>query len=314
MFGRIAETARKSTGLRASVANAVLRRTSVRWTLEKTVGITRHRSMPPFAKVPFTKWFAARDWKRGTAGQVVLFNDTFNTYNYPSVAMAATELLEACGYEVILPGHRCCGRPMLSKGMLEEARVLADETLDALFAYAEEDIPILGLEPSCYLSFDDEYRSLFPGDRRVDTVVSATQSFEAFITGLAAGGKLPLSFTGEDRNVVYHGHCHLKSLAGTSTVLGALRLPENYAVEEITSGCCGMAGSFGFEKEHYDISVQIGEDRLFPAVRDADDRTLVCASGVSCRQQIEHGTGRSVLHPAELLRGALASGGAKASA
>jgi FAD/FMN-containing dehydrogenase/Fe-S oxidoreductase len=308
MFGDIAETAGKNTGLRARLANAVLRRPSVRWGLEKTVGITRHRAMPPFATVPFTEWFSARAWTRGRAGQVVLFNDTFNTYNYPSVARSATEILEACGYEVILPGHRCCGRPMLSKGMLEEARVLADETLDALFAYAEEGIPIVGLEPSCYLSFDDEYRSLFPGDRRVDTVVAATGSLEAFLTGLAAEGKLPLKFTAATRDVVYHGHCHLKSLAGTSDVLEALRLPANYTVREVASGCCGMAGSFGFEKEHYDLSMQIGEDRLFPAVREAEEDVLVCASGVSCRQQIEHGTGRSVLHPAELLREAIAPG------
>jgi Fe-S oxidoreductase len=290
----------------------------VRWGLEKFVGISRQRHLPEFAAEPFTHWFKHRmaDRRRQTAdsqrptavsGQpsaVVLFNDTFNTYNYPQVAIAATEVLEAAGFEVILPGHGCCGRPMMSKGLVNRARRAARQTIEKLAPLAQQGLPIVGLEPSCILSMRDEYFSLLPGDPRVKLVADHCYTFEEFIAKLADAGELRLEFAAEPQPVLLHGHCHQKSLVGTKPSLRTLSLL-GYSVTEVDSGCCGMAGSFGYEAEHYDISITMAERRLLPAVRQQPDETIIAAAGVSCRQQIKHGAGRQALHPAEVLRAAL---------
>ncbi|MCK6624277.1 MAG: FAD-binding protein [Anaerolineae bacterium] len=235
---------------------------------------------------------------------VVLFNDTFNTYNYPHVAIAATEVLEAAGFEVILPGHKCCGRPMMSKGLVKQARRAAQETIDRLAPLAEQGLPIVGLEPSCLLSLRDEYFSLLPGDPRVKLVADHCFTFEEFIARLADSGELNLNFSGVSRPVLLHGHCHQKALVGTGPSRRILALP-GHSVTEIDSGCCGMAGAFGYETEHYDISLAMAERRLLPIIRQKDQNTIIAAAGVSCRQQIKHGTGRQAYHPAEILRAAL---------
>ena len=308
LFGRVARSARRASGVRAVAANTLLRQKPVRWMMERSMGIARERPLPTFARTPFTTWFEDRPRREVRGEPIVLFNDTFNTYNYPDVARAATLFLEACGFEVRLSNHGCCGRPMLSKGMLREAREAADATLDALAPLARDGLTIVGLEPSCLLSFRDEYASLLPGDPRVVAVAERALLFDEFLAGLDLSARLQTPFTLAERRVLYHGHCHQKALAGTAASLQALGLPPGYVVEEVDSGCCGMAGSFGFEAEHYDVSMRIGEDRLFPAVRRAGASALVCAPGVSCRQQIEHGTGRKALHPAEVLWEALESG------
>jgi Fe-S oxidoreductase len=238
--------------------------------------------------------------------KVVLFNDTFNTYNYPHTAIAATELLEAAGFEVILPGHACCGRPMISKGLVHKARRAARQTVDRLFPLAEQGLPIIGLEPSCLLTLRDEYYYLLPGERpRVKLIAEQSYMFEEFIASLADRGELNLDFKEETREVLLHGHCHQKALIGTGPSKRTLSQPPGYRVTEVDSGCCGMAGSFGYEAEHYDISMAMAERRLLPAVRQKDETTIIAAAGVSCRQQIKHGTGRQALHPAEVLRQAL---------
>jgi Fe-S oxidoreductase len=236
----------------------------------------------------------------GRRSAVVLFNDTFNTYNYPHVAIAATEVLEAAGFEVILPGHHCCGRPMMSKGLVNKARRAARDTIERLAPLAEQGLPIVGLEPSCLLSMRDEYFSLLPGDPRVKLVAEHCYTFEEFMAQLADAGQLNLNFVAEPSSVLLHGHCHQKALVGTGPSKRTLSLP-GHSVTEIDSGCCGMAGAFGYEVEHYDISLAMAERRLLPAVRQKDQDTIIAAAGVSCRQQIKHGTGRQALHPAEVL-------------
>ena len=239
-------------------------------------------------------------------GQVVLFNDTFNTYQEPDIAVAATEVLEAAGFEVLLPeGHRCCGRPMISKGLVKKARTAARNTVARLVPFAEAGLPIIGLEPSCLLSFRDEYLYLLPGDAQAQRVAKQAVLFEEFIACLADAGQLPLSFTREKRDLLLHGHCHQRALVGTEPTRQVLSLPENYEVREVDSSCCGMAGSFGYEKEHYRISCTMAERRLLPEVRASGGATIVVAPGTSCRHQIEHGSARRVLHPAEVLRDAL---------
>jgi Fe-S oxidoreductase len=296
------------------------------------VGISRQRQLPEFATVPFTLWFKRRQgggeaadgrmakreennrkYPKGTSSKivnpkskkVVLFNDTFNTYNYPLVSIAATELFEAAGFEVILPGHRCCGRPMISKGLLRKARRAARDTIERLTPFAEQGIPIVGLEPSCILSLRDDYFSLLPGDWRVKKVAEQSYTFEEFMAKLADEGELDLEFREEARQVLLHGHCHQKALVGSKPSQRTLTLPGGYTVTEVDSGCCGMAGSFGYEAEHYDMSLAMAERRLLPAVREQSADTLIAAAGVSCRQQIKHGAGKQAYHPAEILRTAL---------
>jgi len=298
-FAAAARSARRYSGFVAPLVNKISAKTSVRRSLDSFYGISHKRTLPPFAKRPFTRWFRRRTKPDSSpSGRVVLFNDTFNTYHYPDVAIAATRVLEACGFEVVLPGHRCCGRPAISKGLVKLARKYASDTLDRLVPFAREGLPIIGLEPSCILSFDDEYHSLLPGDARVPLVAERAILFDDFIAALDPAILPDMTGFGE---VLLHGHCHQKAAVGTSGTHGALTAVDGCSVNEIDSGCCGMAGSFGFEKEHYDISMQIGKQRLFPAVKGTPRHTTIVAPGVSCRQQIEEGTGRKALHPAEVL-------------
>jgi FAD/FMN-containing dehydrogenase/Fe-S oxidoreductase len=308
LFADIAFWSRLGSGFTASLANWSINNKLIRWGMEKLLGISSKRQLPPFAGQPFTRWFKYRQNAQNgrPAKKVVLFNDTFNTYNYPHTAIAATEVLEAAGFEVILPGHQCCGRPMISKGLVNKARRAAQDTIDRLAPLAEQDIPIVGLEPSCLLSIRDEYYYLLPHDqRRVKLVAEQCYTFEEFMAKLDDEGELNLDFTDESRAILLHGHCHQKALVGTGPSKRALTLPSGYSVAEVDSGCCGMAGSFGYEAEHYDISLAMAERRLLPAVRKQSQETIIAAAGVSCRQQIKHGTGKQALHPVEILRAAL---------
>ncbi len=303
-FGQVARQSRLSSGALAPLVNRSLNSRPMRALLEKTLGITPMRPLPTFARQPFTTWFKKHKTPK-TGKQVVLFNDTFNTYNTPEVSIAATELLEAAGYEVVLPGHGCCGRPMMSKGLFDEARAAALDTVVRLALFAKQGIPIVGLEPSCLLSFRDEYHSLLPGDIRVEQVAAQSMMLEEFLAREAEAGTLNLTFTDTARHLLLHGHCHQKALVGTGPSKQSLTLPPQYTLEEVDSSCCGMAGSFGYEKEHYDLSMQMAERRLLPAVRAAEADTVIVAAGFSCRHQIEHGAGRLPLHPAQVLREAL---------
>ncbi|MEW5958573.1 MAG: FAD-linked oxidase C-terminal domain-containing protein [Chloroflexota bacterium] len=335
LFADIAFWSHLGSGMFAPLSNWCLRNGLVRWGLEKFLGISRQRQLPEFAGLPFTHWFKRRqrmanermaNERRSVANkeeynrkstpvrravqnrkskQVVLFNDTFNTYNYPHVSIAATEVLEAAGFEVVLPGHKCCGRPMISKGLVNKARRAAQDTVTRLLPFAEQGIPIVGLEPSCILSLRDEYFALLPGDWRVKKVAELCYTFEEFMAKLANDGELNLEFKEAPQPVLLHGHCHQKALVGTDPSQQTLTLPPGYTVTEVDSGCCGMAGAFGYEVEHYDISLAMAERRLLPAVRRQSEETIIAAAGVSCRQQIKHGTGRQALHPAEILREAL---------
>ncbi|NKB65480.1 MAG: FAD-binding protein [Candidatus Latescibacteria bacterium] len=280
-----------------------------RWFLDRFVGIDKRRSLPALAGQRFSRWFAGRSYKVGEQrekrGQVVLFNDTFVEYNDPQIGMAATILLERAGYEVILAGtDTCCGRPLISKGFLAEARQKALAAVETLAPYAEKCVPILGLEPSCILSFGDDYLDLLD-DPRAEKVAQQSQLLEEFLAQQARQGELSLEFTRTPRRILVHAHCHQKALVGSRATLEVLNLPPGYKATEIVSGCCGMAGSFGYEKEHYEISMKVGEERLFEVVRQADPAVKIAAVGTSCRHQIAAATGREVRHWAEILVEAL---------
>lgn len=306
LFGNIAALSRLGSGPAAPVLNGLMRSRPARWALERGLGITGRRPMPAFAREPFTRWFKRRSSATENRPKVALFNDTFNTYNEPHIAIAAVEVLEAAGYQVVLPGIRCCGRPMISKGLVKQARAAARDTVQRLVPFAEAGIPIVGLEPSCLLSLRDEYLYLLSEKDQVSLVADHAVLFEEFIANLADENRLTLAWADDKRDIMLHGHCHQRALTGTEPTMKVLGLPPGYAVQEVDSSCCGMAGAFGYESEHYDISCRMAERRLLPAVRSSANDTMIVAPGTSCRHQITHGTGKRVLHPAEVLRSALA--------
>jgi Fe-S oxidoreductase len=274
------------------------------------LGITNKRPLPMLSRKPLPGWFKKRQSGKAAEGKseilrVALFHDPFTNYNQPEVGIAAVEFLEAAGYEVIWPDHQGDGRPYISKGLVKEAKQMADETLSVLVPLAEQGIPIVGLEPSSLLSLRDDYFFLLPGDPRVPLVAEHAYTFEEFVARLADEDQLDLTFTEEPRHILLHGHCHQKALVGTGPAIRALTLPPNYTLTEVDTSCCGMAGSFGYEAEHYEISMRMAERRLLPAVREASFDTIVVAAGISCRQQIKHGARRQALHPAQVLREAI---------
>ena len=271
------------------------------------LGISSRRQQPRFARQSLPDWFAQRDRSRVSAarfGAVALYNDTFMNYNYPEIGIAAVELLEAAGYEVQLVNGGCCGRPMISKGMLDQARELARSNMAGLYDLARQGIPIVGCEPSCLLTLRDEYPEFVP-EEQARVVAENSFLIDEFLAKAKSDDRLDLTFKNVEKRVLFHGHCHQKAMVGTEHSLAALRLVPGYEVELINAGCCGMAGSFGFEKEHYDISMQIGGLALFPSI-DSKPDWEVAVMGVSCRQQIEHGTGRKARHLVEILRDAVA--------
>jgi Fe-S oxidoreductase len=299
LFGRIERLNRLGARF-APLANRLANSRLNRWMLERLAGIDSRRPLPSFAGETFENWFQAhRPDGQGAQGTVLLFHDTFNTFNTPDVAIAATRFLERAGYRVTLADKRCCGRPMISKGMLAEARDNAAWNVEKLFPHAEKGMAIVGLEPSCLLTLRDEYPELLRGDK-AKTVARRSFLFEEFISSERKAGRLSLAFAGNGKKALLHGHCHQKALVGTAPTVETLRWA-GYEVTEVDSGCCGMAGSFGFEKEHYDVSLAIANRRLAPAVRAADPSVEIVASGISCRQQIEHVAGRKAKHPAEAL-------------
>jgi FAD/FMN-containing dehydrogenase/Fe-S oxidoreductase len=304
LFGRIARLNRFAARL-PTIANWMVQVPFNRWLMEKVAGIDRRRPLPAFAPETFTDWFARRPAPAAAPrGEVVLFHDTFVTYNTPEIGRAAVELLEAAGYRVVLVDRKCCGRPLISKGMLAEAREHAAWNVARLYPYAARGVAIVGLEPSCLLTLRDEWVDLVRTD---EARAVATQSalLEQFLLRERERG-LTLPFKGEGRDALLHGHCHQKAMVGTAPTVAALTWA-GYKVSEVDSGCCGMAGSFGFEREHYDISVALGNRRLAPAVKATPATTEVVAPGISCRQQIQHLAGRRAKHPAEVLREALAT-------
>ena len=306
-FAHVARYSRKGSKF-APLANLGAASPVGRFLSRTILGVHPNRELPKLATTTLSQWFNYRHTARvkgAPKGTVALFNDTFMNYNYPEIGIAAVELLEAAGYRVQLANAECCGRPMISKGLLDEAASHARYNVDRLYPFADQGVPIIGCEPSCLLTFRDEYPE-FCRDQRAAKVAEHSYLIDEFLAMLSERGELDLRFTGLEKQILFHGHCHEKSLVGTAPSLAALRLPPGYEVELINSGCCGMAGSFGFEKEHYDVSMSIGEQVLFPTIRERGTEWEVAVMGVSCRQQVEHGTGRPARHLVEVLRDALA--------
>lgn len=304
LFAHFARLAPLGAGPLAPLLNWGSRRAPVKHLLERTLGISSQRTLPQFARRSFQKWFDTRPWRpTPSRPPVLLLVDAFNSYIYPEVPIAATQLLEAAGYKVItLPHLTDFGRAAFSKGMVAQARRTAHFALQTLTPYAQQGIPFICLEPSDLSMLTDDYAALLPTDERVALVAQQAVSLERFVGQANEREEVfaPL-FGQEARHVLLHAHCHQKALTGAEVSLAALALPPNYHVSLIDSACCGMAGAFGYEAEHLGVSLKMGERGLFTAVSQAPPTTIIAAPGLSCRQQIQHGTHRAALHPAQVL-------------
>ncbi len=290
------------------LANALYSSPLFKRLLEVSLGFDRRRELPLLAKQSFQHWFATAS-ATGPAprGQVLLWDDCYLSYHRPELGQAAVAVLQAMGYEVICEKERqCCGRPMISKGLLAEAKKNARHNVALLVAHARRGTPIVGVEPSCIACFRDEYPDLLRSEE-ARLVADNSFFFEEFVTRPENRAALAEKLDGgaAGAKILVHSHCYQKSMGTSGLVLDMLGLIPNSIVEEIPSGCCGMAGAFGHEKEHYEISMAIGEQVLFPAVRAAAPQTSIIAAGTSCREQIKDGTGRQALHPIERLAACL---------
>ena len=278
--------------------------------LKKTLGIAPKRSLPTLHKTTLRKWFNKKCPKPTSQIKktVYFFCDEFTNFNDTPIGIKAIELLTKLDYEVKMPKHADSGRAHLSKGLLIEAQKMAKSNVATFKDIISTETPLIGLEPSAILGFRDEYPRLV--DKAEQTIAKKLGEnclmIDEFIAQeIQRGNITPKQFTAETKHVKLHGHCHQKALASVDPSAWLVSLPENYTVEVIPSGCCGMAGSFGYEAEHYEVSMKVGELILLPTVRNASKETIIAAPGTSCRHQILDGTGRKALHPVEVLYDAL---------
>ncbi|MBO9682815.1 MAG: 4Fe-4S dicluster domain-containing protein, partial [Flavisolibacter sp.] len=280
--------------------------------IKKVSGFNVMRSMPTLYKTTLKKWWKKHQTANGKGQtakrKVYLFCDEFTNYNDTEIGIKSILLLEKLGYEVIIPEHEESGRAWLSKGLVRDAKKIANKNIQLLKNIVTAETPLIGVEPSAILTFRDEYVDLADDDQFEAAKELAKHVFiidEFIASEIEKGNITKENFTKEKRAIKLHGHCQQKAISSVAPSVRVLSLPENYSVDVIPSGCCGMAGSFGYEKEHYDISMKIGELVLFPAVRNSKDGTIIAAPGTSCRHQIKDGTGKKALHPVEVLYDAL---------
>ena len=274
------------------------------------IGIETRRNLPSLSKITLNRWTGKGIPvpETTTKGKVFLFNDEFTNFNESDIGIKAILLLTKLGYEVKIPAHQESGRTFLSKGLVRTSKKIATKNVNLLKDIITEETPLTGIEPSAILAFRDEYPELVEKDLQpaAEKLGQHALLFEEFISAeIEKGNITEEQFTVEEKQILLHGHCQQKAIASTEPTKKMLSLPKNYSVKEIPSGCCGMAGSFGYEKEHYDLSMKIGEMVLFPAVREAEEKTIISAPGTSCRHQIKDGTGKKAKHPLEILYEAL---------
>ncbi|MCK7590947.1 FAD-binding protein [Subsaxibacter sp. CAU 1640] len=277
--------------------------------IKSSLGISKNRSLPLISNKSLDRFIQEQtnqEVNQDYIKTVYLFNDEFTNLLDTPIGIDTIELLRALNYEVKFTKHQESGRAFLSKGLLEEAKKLANENVAIFKDLISKDTPLIGIEPSAVLTFTDEYLKLADDKTAAEHIANHTFLIEEFLQQeIKLGNISSEQFTKDSKTIKFHGHCHQKALRNQSSSFDVLNLPENYKVTIIPSGCCGMAGSFGYEKEHYEVSMAIGEQTLFPAVRNASTEIVIAANGTSCRHQIKDGTQRDALHPVTVLRRAL---------
>ncbi|WP_313188375.1 FAD-binding and (Fe-S)-binding domain-containing protein [Sphingobacterium siyangense] len=292
----------------APLYNFVVKNDFLSGMVKKTVGFAPKRSLPTVNGTTLTQWVKKQAVVSDAKRRVYLFSDEFTEYNDAEIGITAYKLLTALGYEVVIPKHVQSGRTYLSKGFVKEAKKIANQNIHFLKGLITDDTPLLGVEPSGIITFRDEYLSLVDDDLRVDAQKVAKNALmidEFLLTEMKAGRIHPEQFTGTTKKIKLHGHCYQKAFHLVTVTEQVLSFPKNFSVETIPSGCCGMAGSFGYEAEHYDVSMKVAELVLLPTIRKTSSDTLIAAAGTSCRHQIKDGVGRKSYHPVEILYDAL---------
>ncbi|PQJ74030.1 FAD-binding and (Fe-S)-binding domain-containing protein [Polaribacter gangjinensis] len=272
---------------------------------KSVMGIAQERNVPTLANTTFSNWFGKQKIAQKTK-KVYLFNDEFTNFYDVEIGKDAVFLLEKLGYEVIVLNHEESGRSFISKGFLKEAKKVCDKNIALFKNVISDETPLIGIEPSAILTFRDEYIRLATDKIAAEKIAKNAFTFEEFLSNEHQKNNVDVSlFSSEEKEIKIHGHCHQKALSSTHASFQILNIPKNYKVTILNTGCCGMAGSFGYEKEHYEISMQVGEDTLFPKIRNCAPETEIAASGTSCRHQIYDGTKRVAKHPITLLKEAL---------
>ena len=287
------------------IYNFVMQNKMLGGIIKRAVGFAVERSMPAISKQTLMAWYRKNYVvPQHPIKRVYLFCDEFTNYNDAHIGIKAVQLLTALGYDVVIPVHEESGRTWLSKGLVRKAKIIANKNIELLSAVVSDKSPLIGIEPSAILTFRDEYPDLASDENLVAADNLAHNSFyidEFIAKEITAGNIKKEVFTTNAKSIVLHGHCQQKAVSSLADSVTVLSLPTNYTVQTIPSGCCGMAGSFGYEKEHYDVSMNIGELVLFPSVRKNASTCTVAAPGTSCRHQIKDGTGEKALHPVEIL-------------
>ena len=289
----------------APLANAIARSAPVRWLNEQAIGLDRRRLPPAWASTTFAAGFQSRPRPKSRpedAPAVAIFNDTFTNYYNPAVGMAGARVLDLLGFDVSLAGNACCGRPLISQGLLDEARRAAFLNSVRLHATAERGTPLAFFEPSCLSAVVEDAPSLLRGDakRRAQTIADRAVLFEELVEQRCQSGA-DLNLSQGPSRIVLHGHCHQKAMGRVAPARALLARIPGAQVTELDGGCCGMAGSFGYHRAHFDVSRTIAERRVLPAARALAAGEVMVASGISCRHQVHDFTGVRAWHPAELL-------------
>ncbi len=295
--------ASKLSGSMSGLINVVQSSWIFRAFLELVAGFDKRRTLPKYAKESFSQWYAANatNGKSG-AKKVALFADTYLNFHEPQIGVAAYNLLTSCGYDVLLAEVGCCQRPKISHGFLREAKEEGLKTAMGLDAFLAQNIPVLVCEPSCASALNDDLPDLVGDKSLAEKLKTSVQMIDQFLYNEVESGNLNAKFTSDESEVMVHGHCHQKALYGTKSMNSILDKVEGLSHSEVDSGCCGMAGSFGYEKEHYALSEKIGAEILFPAVKQLDKSASVVACGFSCRHQIDHFTKRLPKHWVEVVK------------
>ncbi len=293
----------KLLSIAPGISNLFLKSSFFSVPVMKLIGFSAKRKMPVLSKKTLKKQHKNTEEEKNK--KIYLFADEFTNYNDAEIGIIAIKLFENLGYEVVIPNISESGRTYLSKGLIRKAKKIAEKNINILKDIITDETPLVGIEPSTILSFRDEYPDFFKDAKMKETArkiaKNSLMTDEFLAREMQAGNIKPEQFTKENKHIKLHGHCQQKAIATTGPTKYVLSFPENYTVEEIPSGCCGMAGSFGYEKEHYDLSMKIGETVLFPAVRETPKEHIIAAPGTSCRHQIKDGTDRDAFHPVVIL-------------
>jgi Fe-S oxidoreductase len=294
-----------------NIFNFFLRNKFTSGIVKKVTGFASKRSIPLIYKTTLRKWTRKNLIKinpENPKGSVCLFIDEFSDFNDTETGITTVLLLTSLNYKVVTAGHKVSARTFLSKGLIKTAKKTIRKNIQTLSGIISDEVPLVGIEPSAILGFRDEYPELAGDDLKESAEKIAINSFmvDEFIAKEFAAGRIDRSlFVDTKASILLHAHCQQKAVASSASTIEMLSIPVNYSVKEIPSGCCGMAGSFGYEKEHFELSNQVGELILFPEVRKSDGKTIISAPGTSCRHHIKDGTGRVALHPAVVLYNAL---------